>query len=217
MSKEKNGELAKNIGKAITERLVNVVKFLIIFIAFSALLLVLKVIPQNVILGTTLPDFVGAVITVTAILTCTAVTGKMFGAAFMSFVMPFVSYYCIGLFSPAFIAVHIFANFMMVFLYNLVKAKNETYLTRGISIIVAGATRYGLLFIFSKIGAKAMKFIMIFQNVTDDEGLAEAVKAMKIDSLHGQLIATILGVFAAFGVAALFNLLGDKRKALKLK
>lgn len=217
MNKEKSKEVMRNIGKAVTERLVNLVKFLVIFVAFGALLFVLKVIPQNVILGTTLPDFVGAIITVTAVLTCTAVTGKMFGAAFMSFVLPFVSYYCIGLFSPAFIAVHILANFMMVFLYNLVKAKKETYLTRGISIVVAGATRYGMLFICSKIGAKLMKFIMIFQNVTDDEGISQAIQEMKIDSLHGQLIATILGVLAAYGVAAVFNILGDKRKSISLK
>lgn len=199
-------------GKGLKNFSVNLLKFLIIFIGACALLYVISLLPDNVIAGTTLPVFLSAVTIVCAMLTCTAVTGKMFGSALMSFVLPFISYFLNPLFSPVFIAVHIFSDFMMIFLYNLIRFKKENYLTLAIPIVIGGLARYGLLYVFCKAGEKFIEYIMIFKNVTDEQGLADAVTQMRIESQHGQLIATVLGVVAAYGFIALFKLVQSKKK-----
>ena len=201
-----------NAAKGLKDFSVNLLKFLIIFIGACALLYFVSLMPDNVIAGTTIPVFFSAVTIVCAMLTCTAVTGKMFGAAIMSFVLPFISYFLNPLFSPVFIAVHIFSDFMMIFLYNLIRFKKENYLTLAIPIVIGGLARYGLLYIFCKAGEKFIEYIMIFKNVTDEQGLADAVTQMRIESQHGQLIATVLGVVAAYGFIALFKLVQSKKK-----
>lgn len=195
----------------IKQFLVDFLKFFIISAAAVLLIFVMSFMPELELMGTTLTYFLNALVTVTAIMTCTAVTGKMFGAALLSFGLPVLSYFFIGLFSPIFIAPHIIANFMMVFAYNITGKNKKNHIHRVISYGAAGIVRFGCVFIFSKLGEKFIEYIMIFKNVTDEEGLAEAVKDMLCDSYNGQLVATVLGLVVSYGLVMLFNTFSKKK------
>ncbi len=185
--------------------LVDFLKFFIISAVAVLLIFLMSFMPETELMGTTLAHFLNAVITVTAVLTCTAVTGKMFGAALLSFGLPVLSYFFIGLFSPIFIAPHILVNFMMVFFYNILGKKKKGHIHRAVSYVVAGVVRFGLIFAFSKVGEKFIEYIMIFKNVTDEAGLSQAVQDMLVDSYNGQLVATVLGLVLSYGLAMLFR------------
>ena len=200
-----------NMKEKIKQYLVDFLKFFIIAAVAVLLIFLMSFMPKTELMGTTLAHFLNAVVTVTAVITCTAVTGKMFGAALPSFGLPVLTYFFIGLFSPIFIAPHIFANFMMVFFYNILGKKKKNHIHRGISYLVAGLVRFGFIFIFSKVGEKFIEYIMIFKNVTDEAGLSQAVNDMLVDSYNGQLVATILGLLVSYGVAMLFISLSKKK------
>ncbi len=200
-----------NMKEKIKQYLVDFLKFFIIAAVSVLLIFLMSFLPETELMGTTLAHFLNALVTVTAVLTCTAVTGKMFGAALLSFGLPVLSYFFIGLFSPIFIAPHIFANFMMVFFYNILGKKKKNHIHRIISFFVAGMVRFGFMFIFSKLGRKFIEYIMIFKNVTDEAGLAQAVLDMLKDSYNGQLVATLLGLVLAYGFTMLFKIFAKNK------
>ncbi len=186
-------------------------KFFVIAAVAVLLLFLCSYMPENVVLDTTLAYFINAVVTVAAIMTCTSTTSKMFGAALLSFTLPVLSYFWTGLFSPIFIAVHILANFMMVFFYNILGKRKRNHIHRVISYLVAGAVRVGILYVCRKLGVKFIEYIMIFKNVTDEAGLSEAIAQMNVDSYNGQLVATGLALVVAYGFTILMLSLSKKK------
>ena len=148
---------------------------------------------------TNLRVFVFSVVQSMILFLASDLTGHIYGAACIAFVMPVVGYYWVGMMSPIFIAVLIFSNCMLV-LFNVVSLQRNNYLCRGIGRAL-GSLATWFLWLLGKLAISQIEVIMMTQNVVDEAGMEQGAALIREQFVSGQLLATIVGGLIAFAIA----------------
>lgn len=183
--------------------LVNFVKVFIMLIIAVLFILLCSILPATDLAKSNLQLIAYAIITNMVLLTTAGITGHMYGAAVLSFIIPVIGYFKIPMVSPFFIAVMIAANFIMVLVFSLALQKNN-WLCRGIGVAAGAVVKYGVLWVVcEKIAIPQVELIMMFKNVTDEAGLAAGATQIHYEFVEGQFIAAIIGAALAYGLIPL--------------
>lgn len=185
---------------AISRSVVNFVKVIAMLVVGVLLVWLSGLLPETRMGGTNLKVFVFAVVQCFVLFLTSYITGHIYGAACIAFVLPVVGYYFVGMMSPVFIAVLIFSNCMLV-LFNVISLQRPNYLCRGIGLVLGTLARYGSLWLLVKIAVKQIEIIMISQNVTGEAGIEQGIALIHEQFSSGQLLATFIGGVIAFAVA----------------
>ena len=185
---------------AMKGTLINFIKIFALLVASLLLIFLTGLLPEAQMGGTNLRVFVFSVVQSMILFLASDLTGHIYGAACIAFVMPVVGYYWVGMMSPIFIAELIFSNCMLV-LFNVVSLQRNNYLCRGIGLALGSLARYGSLWLLGKLAISQIEVIMMTQNVVDEAGMEQGAALIREQFVSGQLLATIVGGLIAFAIA----------------
>ena len=185
---------------ALKSTLTNFIKISALLAASLLLVFLAGLLPESKMGGTNLRVFVFSVVQSFILFLASDLTGHIYGAACIAFVMPVVGYYWVGMMSPIFMAVLIFANCMLV-LFNVVSLQRNNYLCRGIGLALGSLARYGSLWLLCKLAVSQIEMIKMTQNVVDEAGMEQGAALIREQFVSGQLLATLVGGLIAFAVA----------------
>ena len=180
---------------AMKGTLINFIKIFALLVASLLLIFLTGLLPEA-----QMGVFVFSVVQSMILFLASDLTGHIYGAACIAFVMPVVGYYWVGMMSPIFIAVLIFSNCMLV-LFNVVSLQRNNYLCRGIGLALGSLARYGSLWLLGKLAISQIEVIMMTQNVVDEAGMEQGAALIREQFVSGQLLATIVGGLIAFAIA----------------
>ena len=179
----------------------NFFRVLLMALIGTVCILICAVIPVADVLGVAPAPFLCAILLDTVLFLTVNLTGHLYGAFVLTFLFPVLRFFIMGaaaMASPVLIVPEIMSRFLMLLTYKLI-IRYPKKIFRFIGIGAAALVNYGVLWlVVDKLLGHFIEMIMIFQNVNDQAGFDTASALMKGQSLHGQLIAALLGGLLAY-------------------